>query len=863
MKKLFIGLLLILSHLAWSQVETPIIKDEHPRLDLPPERITWLKQNISSEILEDLMDKFDHYYYKEWLIDPDFNMQGDDIENWNFEWEAEGALEMAYLTAFTYVLEYDELAQSRCNFIADRYATYLNNLDLDDFDDHDTRENMFRDNCTDGALFFDWAYNGLEDETKQNLARAIYRVFYTFIHEYIIDNHPGGDSYVTSHNVENCAVSIRACVALYNADGLSEQEKNDIVDWFQIIYDKWINGILPAQAYFRGEEGGWNWGSAYSMIAFHNQYQFFDDILYATGKNLYEEQEWLKNSINQYWYYFRPSYYCTHFGDGMVHLERADRVIYRHAAVFQDPRSQYLVQQFGNIDRIDNSTVTVRKLIQCDFSAPQVEHPDMPLNWFAPRVGMSVSRTSWDSDATMVWFSSPEIRRADHEHRDNNTFVIIKDKPLIMHSGTYALFSHPHYRNYYSRTIAHNSICVFDSTEQYAVFGHPISNDGGQLETERMDQLSDIELPRHQRARRLLYAATDDYVYNVVNAGLAYDSSKLDRFERRLLYLKPDKVIVVDYLHINNIGVAQRDVKYINHFSKQPNINGDIVNVSVPHHIVSYNGHDYTAVNGNGSVGIRTLWPQNTTTTLVGGDGYEFWVNGKNYPVQYQVENEEDEYDAAAWRIEVEPNQVEENQMFVHTINIGDSINPAQPQGQLIRNENTIGVDWNQALYLFNPKGTQASQTDKTAIQDNNKIDSSLVMKLDKNTQAVLNYVIDSLEGNKTTDIMALDVKTDTYYKIDSTTNSVVVFKLDENTRGVYEMDYVIDSLEGNRTVDIMAFDIKDKTYYKIYVNGVRKQVNLSNDKGIVEFKDVNLTAPINTIKIGRWSIWDFLFGDF
>ncbi len=777
MRKMLIGVFVVWC--SWSFAQTaPEIKSTHPRIDVEQSRLEWLRENIYSSKCSKIFTKFKRYYYDEILPSSQFYMIGSDTTKWNFDWNNKYALETATLNAFMVQLEVDKLSAKRSNFIARRYAAFLNNIDYDSYKEHDPRENVFRFNCNEGSLFFDWTYNVLEPAIRQKLARSLYAVLKKFLYDYILDL-PGGESYVTSHNVRNCGFAIRACLVLYEADGLSAKQRKDIEDWYNILFEKWDEGILPGQAYFRGTQGGWNWGSTYGLFGLHYQYQFFDDMLAATGKNYYEEQEWIKTSINQYWYYFRPSHYTIHFGDGVIPWESADRVMYRHAAVFKDVRSQYLAQKYGDIKNTTNAVETSMKLLQYDFHAPKVKHPDMPLNFYAPRVGMSVSRTSWKRDATMVWFSSPTTRRADHEHRDNNTFVVIKDKPLILHSGSYALFHTPHYRNYYSRTIAHNSICVFDGEEQYTIFGeNKVSNDGGQLETERFENVSEVSLPEHQRAVRLKYADSDNFVYNVADAGKAYNPEKMDRFERRLLYLKPDRVIVLDHLHINNIGKRERKVKYINHFVNRPEINGEVIKTTIPDKIVTYNGKEYRTVNGNGSVGIKTLLPQKSTTTLIGGEGYEFWVDGKNYPPDT---SEGGEYHPGAWRIEVEPEEVVENQIFLHTIKIGDGTNPAQAEGKLIKNSSTIGVDWNDAIYLFSATGKMECKQ----------------------------YLAQEISGNRDVAVKAYDLKSNAFYGL--FVNDNLVQEVESSDKGIVEFD-VEKLAAGSNKIEVKETSVSDVT---------------------------------------------------
>ena len=107
------------------------------------------------------------------------------------------------------------------------------------------------------------------------------------------------------------------------------------------------------------------------------------------------------------------------------------------------------------------------KLFYKDFSLLVISKPEPPLDWLSERVGLSVSRTSWDSTSTLIWFFNSWSKKASHEHAYNNTFAIYKYAPLIIDAGYYDLYGSLHFKNYYTRTIAHNSVCVFDSTEHF------------------------------------------------------------------------------------------------------------------------------------------------------------------------------------------------------------------------------------------------------------------------------------------------------------------------------------------------------------------------------------------------------------
>jgi hypothetical protein len=729
------GLLLLLLAIAFNVLcqSVPTINAERPRLEISKERFDWLKANTSGGDSGETYNRLRSSYDSNWLTNSKVYMVGSDSTQWNYEWGSSTANQMSSLTSFFLQLGNDPLALKRCEFIISRYIEYLDGINFDNYSG-DTRENLLRNNCDYGGLLFDWTYDHVPQNLRQRFAQSLYRVLEYYMNVYLLTG--SGNSYVSSHNIYNCILSMRAVLALHGADGLSSSQMSKVNSWYQTLVGKWEDGILPAFAHFRDDDGGWNWGAGYAMINLERQYQFFDDMLVGTNKNYYQDQAWIKESINQYWYFLRPNNVTIHLGDAAIELNNADRVMYRHAAEFEDPRSQYLVQVYNQSQYLHNTTIIFHKLIFKDFTASYLPHPQPPLSWWADKTGLAVNRTSWDEDATMVWFYCAPAKRADHEHRDNNSFVVYKDKPLIIDAGYYDAFATSHFNNYYTRTIAHNSICVFDGSESYRNLGRNVSNDGGQIESDRLENIDDVFSTKHKRGEWIRFTSGEDYAYHVADAAASYNSSKLDRFERRLLYHKPDRLIVLDHLHLLGIENQERKAKYINHFVNRPEINGKIVDTEVANRIVTYDGRDYKTTNGKGSVAIRTLLPEETTTTLIGGDGYEYWVNGTNYPPNANINYEK--HHPGAWRIEVEPEQVVENQLFLHTIKIADDKTPANAGGKVFTSESTIAVDWENHLYMFSADGQ---------------------LEMDE-------YEANAVEGSRTVKVFALDLKENTSFGV-------------------------------------------------------------------------------------------------
>jgi len=694
MKKLIILFIVFIGRTSMF-AQYPTVNANHPRIWIDSERFSNLQNQISVPgEAQDTYNDILYAYNNWWINDPQLYLDGSDSTLWTWDWSSIWAGHQAQLAVFFFKITQDELALRRCEFIAEQLITLIDTADFTNMDWYE-KESLLR-KLSDSDFLLDQCYDDFPVSLRDGLTQRLYTMNSEFMNTYILSN--AGNSYVSSHNTWNNIYCNQNALTLYNADGLTQQQKDIINQWYQITYDKLIDDFIPCWAYYRDDDGGWNWGAAYSMWSLIDQFQLFENMRIGTDKNFYTDLPWVENSINQYVYFMRPDNKSIHLGDGQTSLA-PDRVMFLHARIFNDPRSLWMSQYYSQPQFMLWTIPKFNKILYKDFNQPTVTQPDLPLDWWTDKVGLSVSRSSWDSTATMVSFFNSPSKKAAHEHRDNNSFTIFKNTPLLIDAGYYDFFGSSHYRNYYERTIAHNTICVYDSSEVFTTLGEPVSNDGGQIESSHLKNYDEIFLPENQRGQWIKYASGNDYTYNIADAQLSYDSAKLDFFRRRLLYLKPNKVIVLDHVHLNNIETNQRDIKWVAHFAKEPDINGDLINTNVPEHIVTYDGNEYTSINENGSIAIKTLLPNNSTTTLIGGVGYEYWVNGTNYPPSTTPDTTF--FTPGNWRIEVKPTTVTDTVVYLHTISIGDSTNIAVAGGVAMQNIFSIGADWDDTLYFF------------------------------------------------------------------------------------------------------------------------------------------------------------------
>jgi len=806
MKKINLLFALILICIIADAQPYPVINNHRPRIYADSTRFAWLQNNITvAGDCQTTYIEFDYRYNNWWINDPQLYLTGSDSTQWTWNWGSTYAKDEAVFAIFMFKLNQDSLALKRCRFLAQKTIDTLQAADYSSMAFYD-KENFVRKFSDVGSLLIDWCYDDLPDTMLHQLVRAQYSMNREFMNFFILSAF--GNSYVSSHNAWNCVYTNQNTLALYNAAGLTVAQNDTVNQWYEAVYDKWINGFLPCYGHYRDDDGGWNWGAAYSMWSLVDQFQMFDNMFIGTDKNFYADLPWVQNSINQYWYFIQPDEWCIHQGDGKTFIA-GDRVIYRHAALFNDPRSIWQAQKYSTPQYYYSTPYVFQKLLYKDFTIPVIAQPNLPLDWWSDKTGLSVSRTAWDSTSVMTTFFNSPSKRAAHEHRDNNSFTVFKNKPLLIDAGSYDTYAGTHYRNYYQRTIAHNSICVFDSTDVYTNFGQPASNDGGQIESFALQNYNDIFLPQNQRGTWIKYGTGGNYQYNIADAQLSYDTTKLDFFRRRFLFVKPDRIIVLDNIHLKNIATHQRDAKWIAHFVNQPSINGGVISTDVPGHIETYSGKDYVSVNGNGSIAVRTLLPYSTTTTLIGGSGYEYWVNDSNYaPI-----NPPDTVHGTPgkWRIEVEPVLVTDTLIFLHSIHVGDSINMATTGGTAYQNNFSVGADWNDTLFYFSSYG-----------------DTGIVY-----------HFFDSIPGGRTVGVFATDLQTGNYFiKVDWINTASV----STDTNGIIQTSVLLAS--GFHTVEIVqnftsvfAID-KSKESIAVFPNPFTAETTLKSTR---KFKNATL----------------------
>ena len=192
----------------------------------------------------------------------------------------------------------------------------------------------------------------------------------------------------------------------------------------------------------------------------------------TTGVDPAHQYSIFRNIGNTYLYKLLPDGTPSREGDNEYPiLDLRDTSVLGYAVNrFKDPYSAWLLRKSGFFPR--HWTIPVLEFLWDD---PEVTPRDPSLasedelarQKYFPGVGHLVMRDGWKPDSTWIEFDcGPYL--AKHQHLDQNQITIYHGGYLAIDSGAdYTDSESPHYLNYYRRTVAHNSILVYDPSEKF------------------------------------------------------------------------------------------------------------------------------------------------------------------------------------------------------------------------------------------------------------------------------------------------------------------------------------------------------------------------------------------------------------
>lgn len=278
------------------------------------------------------------------------------------------------------------------------------------------------------------------------------------------------------------------------------------------------------------------------------------------------------------------------------------------------------------------------------FTDPDAETtPPTTLINYANGTGQIFIKSDETENATYVSFQAGDHFKY-HQHLDQGGFTIFKYSDLALDSGNYQGAGNRGAQevDYMMKTVAHNSLLIYDPNEQQRLrSGLWTQNDGGQRAFAGGVDVVDIaywDKYDYNTADIVKFQDTNNFVYADANLTNGYtgpsnkpieragaieggnpNSQKANLVEREFVYLKPktangnDAVITFDRVNSTN-----KDFKKSNlvHFLYTPQVTGTATKIN--DEVIEYDGDTTVAENENSKIFVKTLLPLDNKISRVG-----------------------------------------------------------------------------------------------------------------------------------------------------------------------------------------------------------------------------------------------------
>lgn len=509
-----------------------------------------------------------------------------------------------------------------------------------------------------GSIIYDWCYDRMTADVKKQYISEFLRIAATME----CDWPPTPRECITGHGSEYMVLRdlLSAGIAVYDE---CPEIYNTVVP---LIYDYYVP---PRNFIFKGRN--YHQGSQY-VGARHTNDFISNWILTRMGAQppyVPDMQYTLYDMI----YRLRPDGILLPAGDtrprGGVNCSETAMFSYSY---FHDPYVKWLYE--FHPAAVMNPHL-ILELLWRDFDTPSRTPENLPLyRYSGTPFGWTIARTGWDKNSVIAEMKVNEHAFGNHQHLDGGSFQIYYKGPLAIDSGNYhgagGQYNSPHVKTWHKRTIAHNSLLVFDPDEVFLCWNYGgedktshANNEGGQRLPGRLwgdcNSMEDLLGEPNTVGKVLAHSESNGWSHLKGDITKAY-SAKVSDVRRSFTFVNTGREDVRALMFIyDHVVSTNPDFKkfFLLHSIEEPAIEGRRYTVK------------RTLMGDSGMLWCNALLPENVSVRKEGGPEREFWAFGSNYPNDIN-----DPYDeSGAWRVEVCPSKPAAEDCFLNVIQVGDN----------------------------------------------------------------------------------------------------------------------------------------------------------------------------------------------
>ena len=410
--------------------------------------------------------------------------------------------------AIAYVLTGDE-----------RYGNYAINvwMSISDWDvngdtSYTSQDQVHREIALNGAISYDYLYDLMTAEQRQKLLNMV--VTRTKVMEHLLSSLE--KSPYDSHGWTAYGFIGIIALALYG-------DVPDAATWMKKVLDGYVS-FLPPWSY---QDGGWSQGTDYWQYSSNTNKDIIEILALADIIDL-NQKAWCRNEYLWMLYAYPPNSYGS-FGDQSNRTKSipgySSKVAARQLAFDRDNGVlKWLINQWGGLEKLVGTGMTNYYITAMDYDIEEKAPDAYPLAHEFSDIGWTVmSDNLIDPNRIQCTFKSSHYGSFNHSHADQNSFIIqAYGENLAIKSGYYDSYHSNHDSGFTRKTGAHNSVTMANSRGQ---------------------QDDDF----NAKGRLTGFLNQTDFDLSAGDATQAYKDS-LDKFERCMLYIRPDIFVVIDEL---------------------------------------------------------------------------------------------------------------------------------------------------------------------------------------------------------------------------------------------------------------------------------------------------------------------------
>lgn len=666
-------------------VSLPIPPQEHPRLYLRKDHVSELNARKNNSVLKKVWGELQAL-----TIDrtPE---EIPETKNLNYYFDPKGLAARVELMAMDYLINKNESVGREAITLT------IDTLERAEYPVISDISRAIGRLMVTGAIVYDWCYDLLTENEKTRFVNAFIKEAKKLECGYP----PTKQSSVVGHASEWMIMRdlLSVSIAIYD----------EYPEMYNLTAGRFFKELLPVRNWLY-DAHAYHQGMGYLNVRFGNELIALWILDRMGAGNVFNpEQEYV---LYEAIYKRRPDNQVLLSGD-ITQSRKSVRayplVSLLAGSYYQNP---YLNYEYQKKARVDNH-LKIFEFLWRDTNLTSKAPTDLPLTkYFGSPLGWMIARTSWDKNCVIAEMKVNEYNFVNHQHNDAGSFQIYYKGPLAIDAGIYqgssGGYNSPHNKNFYKRTIAHNSLLIFDPDEKFPSHNYGgsdktdfVVNDGGQRLPgngwSAPDNLNDM-LTGNFRTGTVLAtkfgkdAVTPDFSYLKGDITQAY-SGKVKEVKRSFVFLNMhDSDIPAAFIVYDKVVSSDPQFKkyWLLHSIEEPQISGNKVQIK-------------RTLNGDtGMLTNTVLLPEsdNAEIAKIGGDGKEFWVFGKNYPNE-PASGVDEANERGAWRIEVSPKTEASEDYFLNFMQVSNNNQTNLHDAQIIQNEKIVGVHFADRITTF------------------------------------------------------------------------------------------------------------------------------------------------------------------